>query len=214
MAAAADSSFRSGLVLVVSAASGTGKTSLIEAVLKENPDLQLSISHTTRPPRSGEMNGENYHFVSEEDFRALKAAGRFIETAEVFGHSYGTSREQLEAHRERSEDIVLELDWQGAMQVKETTPSAVLIFLLPPSLDALKKRLEARGKDTPETIQRRLDGAQFEISQCREFDYLVVNDDFEVAKASLCAIIRAERARTDRIRDLDGFLQTAPSNRP
>lgn len=199
---------REGMVLVVSAASGTGKTSLIEAVLASDSTLKLSVSYTTRPQRKGEIDGVDYHFVSEEEFLKLKEQDCFIETAEVFGHLYGTGLTQTQACLDRKETVLLEIDWQGAQKIRKVIPDAVTIFLLPPAMSVLRARLERRGQDSPETIQKRLAGAAEEISHCGEFDYLLINSDFEHTKDRVCSIIRAEQARTKRIRGgLDQLLE-------
>lgn len=189
-----------GLLILIAAASGTGKTSLIKALRDEDQALKLSISYTTRPIRPGETNGLDYHFISKEAFMVLVQDGKFIEHAEVFGHLYGTGLAGLEAQLSATEDMLLEIDWQGAFQVKKIMPRAISIFLLPPSITQLETRLKSRGEDNPRVIKKRLAGAALEISHCDKFDYLVVNDEFENARQELIAIIKAERARTTRRR--------------
>lgn len=207
-----------GLLFVISAASGTGKTTLIQALLDEDPGLGVSVSHTTRPMRQNERDGVNYHFVSKKDFQALIAQEAFIEFAEVFGNFYGTSLSSLHKRLSDGEDMLLEIDWQGALQVRKAMSHAVMIFILPPSMAALEARLQARGQDQPEVIHRRLAGATEEISHCHEFDYLVVNSDFKIAKAELSAIIQVQRMRTDRRRQqleklLTSALPPAPASK-
>lgn len=198
-----------GLLILISAASGTGKTSLIKALRDEDKTLKLSISCTTRPIRPGETNGLDYRFVSKEDFMALVQGGKFIEYAEVFGHLYGTLLAELEAQSSATADMLLEIDWQGAFQVKKIIPRAISIFLLPPSLTQLETRLKNRGEDNPEVIKKRLAGAALEISHCDKFDYLVVNDEFESTCQELTAIIKTERARTiNRRVQLAGLLRS------
>ena len=187
-----------GILFIVSAPSGAGKTSLLRALLPEDDRLVLSISHTTRPPRPGEVDGVDYHFVSKEEFLGLAGEGAFLEQAEVFGNYYGTSeagvREQLAGGR----DVVLEIDWQGARQVRKAFPEAVSIFIAPPSIEALRERLGKRGQDDEAVIERRMRDARSELSHYPEYDYLVINDDFDTALGDLRCIVRAERLRTPR----------------
>jgi guanylate kinase len=189
-----------GILFIVSAPSGAGKSSLLKELLAADRQLALSVSHTTRPPRPGEQDGMHYHFVTPEAFAELVAAGALLEHAEVFGNHYGTTeaavRQQLAAGR----DVVLEIDWQGARQVRSRFPAAVSIFILPPSLAALQQRLASRGQDSAEVIAGRMAEARSELSHHGEYDYLVVNDDFATALADLAAIARAERLRADRQR--------------
>ena len=198
-----------GLLLVVSAASGTGKTSLIQAALQADPKLKVSVSYTTRPKRLSEEEGVDYYFATREQFLKLQQQGEFIESAEVFGHFYGTSRQQVQKHIAVGADILLEIDWQGACQVRQSLPEAITIFVLPPSMQQLKTRLEARGQDSLETIKVRLSGAAEEISHYDEFDYLLINEDFDRTKVELLAIIQAEHARTQKRKlQLTEFLET------
>lgn len=183
---------------VIAAPSGAGKTSLINSALRTFPDLAFSVSDTTRPIRRGEVDGEHYHFISPETFRERVAEGRYLEHAEVFGNGYGTDRAQVEAHWRSGRDVLLEIDVQGAAQVRRSHPSGCSVFILPPSLDALKNRLTGRGTDRPEVIERRLAEARTEISACRDFDWIIVNDDFEHARQQLMAIIRAWPLRRAR----------------
>ena len=176
-------------LFVVAAASGTGKTSLVAALRKRRPDLAVSVSHTTRPMRPGERDGENYYFVEREAFETLIANSQFLESAEVFGHLYGTSLNEIDRIKASGRSTLLEIDWQGALQIKEQLPEAQLIFLLPPSLDALRTRLLGRGQDSSEVIEQRLSMSVSEISQYSAFDYLVVNDSFDLALSQLDDII-------------------------
>ncbi len=178
-----------GTLFIISAPSGAGKTSLVGRCLKDNPDLSVSVSHTTRSPRPGEVNGKNYHFVDKAEFEQMIADGQFLESATVFDNYYGTSQKEVEERLNAGEDLILEIDWQGAQQVrKQVKDSLISIFILPPSLEVLKQRLSDRGQDEADVIARRLAEAQEEISHNVEFDYLVVNDDFELAAKELNAI--------------------------
>lgn len=183
----------SGNLFVIAAPSGAGKTSLVRALVAEDARLQLSVSHTTREPRPGEIDGEHYHFTSRESFEQLIAAGRMLEHAEVHGNHYGTGRDQVDSAFANDRDVILEIDWQGARQVRERFPGCVLIFILPPSREALHERLQKRGQDSPEVIIRRIANARGEMQHATEFDYLIVNDQFDVAQADLAAIVRAVR---------------------
>jgi len=187
-----------GQLFTVSAPSGAGKTSLVQALLGEEHQLRVSVSHTTRPQRLGETDGVNYHFVDRETFLRNKAAGEFIEDAEVFGNLYGTSRLQIEALQTEGFDVILEIDWQGAQQMRRVAPETCAIFILPPSKEALAQRLYGRGQDDEETINRRMAEAVSELSHHAEADYLVLNKDFGTALADLRAIIRAQRLKRDR----------------
>ncbi len=184
-----------GTLYIISAPSGAGKTSLVKALVDTMPGLAISVSHTTRPRRDGEVDGVDYHFVDGERFRAMVAAGDFLEHAQVFGNAYGTARSSVEAELQAGTDVILEIDWQGAQQVRAAMPDAVSIFILPPSRDELERRLRARGKDTEEVIARRLREAQGEMSHYHEYDYLVVNDAFGHALEELVAVVRARRLR-------------------
>lgn len=186
-----DAKPRRGELYVIAAPSGAGKTSLMRAALVEFDKLRFSISDTTRPPRANEVDGEHYHFIDRATFDARVAAGRYLEHAEVFGHGYGTDRAQVEALLAEGHDVLLEIDVQGAAQVRQSHPEACEIFILPPSLEVLERRLRNRGTDQPEVIARRLAEARKEMSACLEFDWIVVNDDFETARAELIAILRA-----------------------
>jgi guanylate kinase len=183
-----------GTLYVIAAPSGGGKTSLVNAVLQADSHIEVSVSHTTRPKRPGEVDGKDYHFVTEEAFLELVNQGKFVEYATVFKHYYGTSRDWLTQKLESGTDVVLEIDWQGARQI-ESKLSCVSIFILPPSRKVLEERLKSRGQDSPEVIQRRMAEATQEIAHYHEFDYIVVNDHFDEALADMQAIIRARRRR-------------------
>lgn len=187
----------SGQLFVVSAPSGAGKSSLVKAWLEQDPAIDLSVSYTTRPPRPGEVDGVNYHFVDRETFMAMQGRGEFLESAGIYGNFYGTSQPWIEGEMAKGRDILLEIDWQGAAQVRKLMPQAVSIFILPPSIAELRRRLEGRGTDSAEVIERRMAAAREEISHAVEADYLVVNDVFETALADLKAIARARRLGID-----------------
>ncbi len=182
-----------GILFVIAAPSGAGKTSLVQALLEKNLGLQVSISHTTRPKRPTEKDGLSYHFVTEAVFQKMIAEGTFLEHAEVFGHYYGTSSQWVEGQLARGVNVLLEIDWQGAEQIRKRFPDCVDIFILPPSRAVLRQRLEGRGQDTKEVIQGRLAKAIEEMSHYASFNYLVVNDDFERALKGLESIIIAEK---------------------
>jgi guanylate kinase len=183
---------RRGRLFVIAAPSGAGKTSLVEALLKEESRLSLSISHTTRMRRPTEQDGREYHFVKKEQFEALAARGEFLEHARVFDNFYGTSRAFVAARLDAGQDVLLEIDWQGARQVRRALPECVSIFILPPSRRALAERLARRATDTAEVIARRLADAAADMSHYAEFDYVVVNDDFDRALADLRRIIAGD----------------------
>jgi guanylate kinase len=189
-----------GQLFVVSAPSGAGKTSLMKALLERRPQLRLSISHTTRKPRASEAEGREYFFVSVGDFQALIAERAFLEHAQVFDNHYGTGRAPVEAHLGAGRSVILEIDWQGARQVRQSLPECVTIFILPPSREALEERLRVRRTDSDEVIARRLRDAVGDMSHWKEFDYVVVNDNFERALADLVHIIDGQGAalRADR----------------
>jgi guanylate kinase len=178
-----------GLLYVISAPSGAGKTSLVKAMLAARPELAVSVSHTTRTPRPHEVNGRDYHFVSRPDFDRLVAAGAFLEYASVFDNQYGTGREQVLAQLDAGRSVLLEIDWQGARQVRLRFPECVSIFILPPSRAALEERLRSRRTDSDAVIARRLRDAATDMSHCPEFDYAVVNDRFETAVAELLRLV-------------------------
>ena len=177
-------------VLVLSAPSGAGKSSLARALVDAEPSVRLSVSHTTRAARPGEVDGVHYHFVDREAFEAMAAAGEFLEHARVFGRDYGTSREAVRAELSRGYDVVLDIDWQGARQVREAFADTVSVFILPPSIDALRARLVGRGQDSAEVIEGRMRAARSELEHYEEFDRIVVNDDFERSLGALRAILR------------------------
>jgi guanylate kinase len=185
----------SGNLFIVCAPSGAGKTSLVNALLEREPDIELSVSYTTRAPRQGEENGREYHFVDRATFEAMAQRGDFLESAEVHGNLYATSQAWITERMAMGRDILLEIDWQGAGQVRRLIPSAIGVFILPPSLDALRRRLTARGQDSSEVIERRLANAREEISHLAEFDYVIINRVFEVAVVDLVSILRAQRLR-------------------
>jgi len=187
-----------GLLFVITAPSGAGKSSLISALLKDDDRLFLSVSHTTRAPRPGEREGREYHFVSEDTFAAMLGRGEFLESAEVHGHRYGTSHRAIAEAMAGGHDLVLEIDWQGAQQVRRLLPGCTGIFLLPPSLAELERRLRARGHDSEAVIRRRMENAREELLHAPEFDYAIINAEFDVARRDLQAIIRSERLRTLR----------------
>ena len=185
-----------GQLLIVSAPSGAGKTSLIKALMEQDQRIEVSVSHTTRPQRPGEVEGVNYFFISTETFQEMREAGAFFESAEVFGHFYGTSLTQLEARLSDGADVILEIDWQGAQQVRQLLPDSAWLFILPPSLEALKSRLQARGQDADDTIEIRMRAARDEMSHWDEADYLIINDQFNSALEALQALVRSLRLRT------------------
>ena len=183
-----------GKLFVITAPSGAGKTSLIEALMKADPSLKLSISYTTRKPRPGEQDGVDYHFVDDAAFLAMKARGEFLESAEVHGYRYGTSKNVITDALARGEDLILEIDWQGAQQVRAVYPDCVGIFILPPSIEELERRMRSRGQDAEAVIRRRLDNARGEMEHAGEFDYAIINKDFQTALRKLAEIIQKERA--------------------
>ncbi|HWU96876.1 MAG TPA: guanylate kinase [Oxalicibacterium sp.] len=200
-----DQSTSSGSLFLVVAPSGAGKSSLVNALLQQEPAIKLSISFTTRPPRPGEQNGREYFFTSIDDFNARREADEFLEWAEVFGNYYGTSRLQIADQMAAGIDVLLEIDWQGAQQVKKQFPHAVGIFILPPSIDALEERLKKRGQDEPHVITRRILAAGGEIAHASEFEYVIINQEFTAALSELSAIVKATRCR---------FAQQSTRNAP
>ena len=185
-----------GLLLAIAAPSGAGKTSLVRALTKADPQLAVSVSHTTRPRRAAEVDAADYHFVDQARFAAMVAAGEFLEHAEVFGHRYGTAAREVAGKRVGGRDVILEVDWQGAAQVRRQVPDLIGVFVLPPSRRTLQERLAARGADSPESMAKRLVEARSEMSRIADFDYIVVNDDFDAALDNLKAIVQAERLKT------------------
>lgn len=184
-----------GTLYVISAPSGAGKTSLVAAMLQQDSVLGVSVSHTTRRARPGEKNGVNYHFVDRPVFESMIGRGEFLEHADVFGNYYGTSQLWVAEMLASGRDVILEIDWQGAVQVRRLMPECVSVFIVPPSAAALRSRLTGRGTDAPEVVERRLKEAREECSHALEFDYLVVNDDFGTALADLMSIVTAHRLR-------------------
>jgi guanylate kinase len=185
----------SGNIFLVVAPSGAGKSTLVNALLQQDRGIELSVSHTTRPPRPGETDGREYHFVPVTEFMRLRTAGDFLESAEVHGNYYATSRAWIEQRLRTGTDVLLEIDWQGARQVKQHFGHAVGIFILPPSIDALEARLHQRGQDSAQVIARRLLAAGSEIAHAPEFDYVIINEEFPKALAQLSAIVTAARLR-------------------
>ena len=197
-----------GRLFILSAASGTGKTSLARALAERFPDVAISVSHTTRPPRPGEQEGVHYYFVTPEAFEAMAARGEFLEHAEVFGNRYGTSRRVVEDLLARGKRVLFDIDWQGARAIKRAQPGAVGIFVLPPSRAALEQRLRDRRQDPPAVIERRMRAATDEMRHFREFDYVVVNDTFEHAVADLAAIVGGQpQARRPLALDTEALLR-------
>lgn len=182
-----------GNLFILSAPSGAGKSSLINAMLGKHADMQLSVSHTTRAPRAGEQNGVHYHFVSVETFQQLIAEGVFLEWAEVFGNFYGTSKAAIAAQLAQGIDVFLDIDWQGAQQIRPQVPGVISVFILPPSVAELEKRLQGRGTDSVEVIAKRMQQAKSEISHFPEYDYVLVNDDFQQCLAQFEAVVLAAR---------------------
>ena len=189
---------KSGNLFVVAAPSGAGKSSLVAAMLEEDRLVRLSVSHTTRSPRPGEVNGVNYHFVDRDNFLRMAANGEFLESAEVYGNLYGTSQRWIDETLSGGHDVVLEIDWQGAQQLRKMFSGVVSIFILPPSLDILRARLEGRKQDSVETIRRRMDAAIDDISHVVEFDYVIINNNFTDAVKDLVGIVRTQRLRLTR----------------
>lgn len=187
-----------GNLFIISAPSGAGKTSLVRALLACTPELNLSVSYTTRPPREGEVDGKDYHFVTRETFMRMASRGDFLESAEIYGNLYGTSQPWIQAQIAEGRDMLLEIDWQGAEQVRRILPGSIGIFILPPSLQALEARLRGRGKDSAEVIARRMQAACEEISHVAEFDYVIINDILDEAVRQAKAIVTATGLRRDR----------------
>jgi guanylate kinase len=188
----------SGNLFIVSAPSGAGKSSLVKALLNQDASIRLSVSCTTRAPRPGEIDGVHYHFISRENFQVRLGQSEFLESAEVYGNFYGTSQRWIEEEMAAGRDILLEIDWQGAAQVRKLIPAVKSIFILPPSLSELQRRLDGRGTDSAEIIANRMAAAQEDISHALEFDYLVINDQFDDALSDLLAITRAQRLLIER----------------
>lgn len=187
-----------GSLFIITAASGTGKTSLVKQLLATTNDLTVSISHTTRHPRPGEIDGQHYHFTTVAEFTKAVGDGKFLEHAEVFGNHYGTSQQSVRTQLDAGVDVILEIDWQGALQVKKIFAEAIMIFILPPSVATLRQRLSTRATDSIDVIEQRLAGSVHEMSQYVHADYVVINDNFEVALTELKAIIVADRQTLKR----------------
>jgi len=205
-----------GTLFVISAPSGAGKTSLVAEMLRADRKLGVSVSHTTRPMREGEKDGINYHFVSRGEFETMIGRGDFLEHADVFGNYYGTSQVWVREMLARGRDVILEIDWQGAGQVRRLIPECISVFIVPPSSDILRDRLMGRGTDAPEVVARRLSEAREECRHAAEFDYLVVNDDFREALADLLAIVRGQRLQmiaqqARHVRLLSGLISASDS---
>ena len=184
-----------GNLFVVAAPSGTGKSSLVNALLELDSHLVVSVSHTTRQPRGQEQQDREYHFIDEAEFRRKVAHGDFVEWAEVHGNLYGTSRAAIEQRVQGGQDVVLEIDWQGALQIKTLFPNAMLIFILPPGWDELLQRLQRRGEDDPEVIRQRMANARIEVAQARHFDFVIINALFEAALFDLKTIVHSQRLK-------------------
>jgi len=182
-----------GTLYVISAASGAGKTTLVSAVLARVNELEVSVSHTTRAPREGEVDGVNYHFVDEDTFVEMVKNGEFFESARVFGNMYGTSRQHIQEQLLKGKDVILEIDWQGARQIRQLISDCKSIYIVPPSIEALRERLMSRGQDDAPVVEQRMREAVSEMSHYAEFEYLVINDDFDQARENLAAIILGER---------------------
>ena len=186
---------RRGILFIVSSPSGAGKSTISRKLLASDPGLEMSVSATTRPPRPGEVDGKDYHFVNLDQFREMVAQNEFLEWAHVHGNRYGTSRATIEEKIAKGMDVILEIDFQGAVQIKRIFANAVLIFILPPSMDELRARLQRRGEDSPEVIELRLENSAQEMAQANEFDYVIINQLFDKALFDLKAIVHAQRLK-------------------
>ena len=200
-----------GDLFIISAPSGTGKTSLVHALLEINPQIALSVSYTTRDPRPGEQDGKDYHFVGRETFLEMAKHGEFLESAEVYGNLYGTSQTWISREITKGRDILMEIDWQGAAQVRRLFPDSVSIFILPPSIAALEQRLKGRGKDNDAVIAKRMAAAREDAAHVSEFDYVIINNNLDVALRELNAVVLSSRLRISkqmsRYQDLINQLQ-------
>ena len=186
-----------GILYIVSAPSGAGKSSLVRAIVQKLPDVVVSVSHTTRPMRAGEVDGQDYHFIDESHFNAMVEQGDFLEHAQVFGNHYGTSKQSIEEQLLSGKDVILEIDWQGARQIRQLMSESKSVYILPPSIDALKERLSNRGQDSDEVIDSRMREAVSEMTHYGEFDYIVINDDFDEATEQLASIFVCNRLLLD-----------------
>lgn len=199
---------RRGLMFILSSPSGAGKTTISRMLLQRDPEIKLSVSATTRPMREGEVDGKDYHFVSQEQFDQMVENGEFLEWATVFGNSYGTPKAQVKAGLREGQDYLFDIDWQGTQQLyQKMEVDVVRVFILPPSLEELQRRLNGRGTDSPEVIAARMERARAEISHWDGYDYVVVNDDVESCYAQVCEILHAERMRRARQTGLIGFVR-------
>jgi len=199
----------SGQLYIFSAPSGAGKTSLVEALLESTDGIGVSVSHTTRDMRPGEEDGVHYHFIEKSEFEKMVAAGTFLEHAKVFDNYYGTSQKALEDRLSQGEDVILEIDWQGAQQVRKLMPYAISVFILPPSRKALEQRLNSRGQDSADVIARRMQDATSDMAHYIEFDYVIINNEFDVATQQLRAIVLAQRQRLDVLAKAEQSTLTA-----
>jgi guanylate kinase len=188
----------SGILFIVSSPSGGGKTSLVKSLLEAEAEVRLSVSYTTRPARPGEVDGRDYHFVALPEFERMLEAGEFLESAVIYGNQYGTSQKWIERERSLGHDVVLEIDWQGAQQVRRLMRQVTSIFILPPSLEVLESRLRGRGQDSEQVVARRLASAREEIGHVAEYEYVIINNDFDRAAQDLRSIVRAERLKLAR----------------
>jgi len=188
----------SGNLFIISAPSGAGKTSLVHALLNINPQIDVSVSYTTRDPRPGEFDGKDYHFVSRETFLAMAKRGEFLESAEVYGNLYGTSQTWISHENTRGRDILLEIDWQGAAQIRRLFPECISVFILPPSMKALEERLRKRGKDNDAVIAKRMAAVRQDVAHVAEFDYVIINDNLNEALRELNAVVLSARLRSKR----------------
>ena len=188
----------SGTLFIISSPSGGGKTSLVKALLDAEPEVRLSVSYTTRDPRPGEVEGRDYNFVAPPQFKRMLDAGEFLESAVIYGNHYGTSQKWVEGEFARGRDVLLEIDWQGAQQVRRLMKAVVSIFIVPPSPEVLEARLKGRGQDSAEAIARRLAAARDEMSHASEYDYVIINEEFSRAALDLRSIVRAERLKLAR----------------
>jgi guanylate kinase len=187
-----------GKLYIISAPSGAGKTSLVKQIVSDLEYISVSVSHTTRQMREGEIHGHDYFFIATAEFKSMQASHEFLENAQVFDNFYGTARQSVEALLFKGRDVILEIDWQGAQQVRNMLPDSISLFILPPSIAILQQRLEGRGQDSPEIIARRMEDAMSELQHYKEFDYLIVNDDFQQALAEIKSIIVSQRLVINR----------------